>query len=150
MERVGHTVQRELGRFGPAEGMVRLVEAWPSAVGPDIARNAWPARIARDGTLLVHTSSSAWAFELGQLDARIREALGSLAPARLRYVVGPLPEPAAKVTEATAASPVEPSPEHRSRAAEMTAEIEDENLRKVVAKTAALSLAKGDSDRMFW
>ena len=28
--------------------------------------------------------------------------------------------------------------------------IEDENLRKIVAKAAALSLAKADSDRMFW
>ena len=45
---------------------------------------------------------------------------------------------------------VEPTEEHELKAAELAAEIEDENLRKVVAKTAALSLAKADSDRMFW
>ena len=36
------------------------------------------------------------------------------------------------------------------QAEKLAAEIEDENLRKVVAKTAALALARGDSDRMFW
>src|SRR5262249_31368924 len=64
MERVGDAVSRELGRFGPIVGMAPLVEAWPSAVGTEIARNAWPARLARDGTLHVHTTDSIWAFEL--------------------------------------------------------------------------------------
>ena len=45
MDRVERDVKRELGRFGPASGMAPLVEAWPAAVGPEIARNAWPARI---------------------------------------------------------------------------------------------------------
>ena len=40
-----------------------------------VAANAWPARIARDGTLHVNTSSSAWAFELGQLAPTILERL---------------------------------------------------------------------------
>ena len=58
MDRVGADVERELGRFGPASGMAPLVEVWPEAVGPEIARNAWPARLARDGTLHVHTQDS--------------------------------------------------------------------------------------------
>ena len=115
-----------------------------------LARNAWPARVARDGTLHVHTSSSAWAFELGQLEARIKAALGELAPQGFRFAVGPLPEPPAATAEEAARTPVEPSPEHRLRGDELAAEIVDENLRKVVAKAAALSLAKADSDRMFW
>ncbi len=150
MERVGGDVERELGRFGPAAGLAPLVEAWPAAVGPEIARNAWPARIGRDGTLHVHTSSSAWAFELGQLAARISAALGAAAPARLRFAVGPLPEPSFEAGETPIAAVPEPSDLHRLRAEELAAEIEDENLRKVVAKTAALSLAKADSDRSFW
>jgi hypothetical protein len=150
MERVGGDVERELGRFSPAAGLAPLVEAWPAAVGPEIARNAWPARIGRDGTLHVHTSSSAWAFELGQLAARILTALGAAAPARLRFAVGPLPEPSFEAVETSVAAVPEPSDSHRLRAEELTAEIEDENLRKVVAKTAALSLAKADSDRSFW
>ncbi len=61
MEHLGNAVGRELGRFGPAAGMAPIVEAWPAAVGVGIARNAWPARLARDGTLHVHTKDSIWA-----------------------------------------------------------------------------------------
>ena len=61
-ERIGDEVQRELSRFGPAEGMTEIVRAWPEAVGEQIALNAWPARLSRDGKLHVATSSSAWAF----------------------------------------------------------------------------------------
>ena len=80
MDRVGNAVGRELGRFGPASGMAPVVEAWPLAVGPEIARNAWPARIARDGTLHVHTQDSIWAFELTTRAEEIRTRLGNAAP----------------------------------------------------------------------
>jgi len=150
MERVGGDVARELRRFGPASGMAKLVEAWPAAVGPEIARNAWPARLGRDGTLHVHTSSSTWAFELGQLAGRIGAGLGPLAPPRFHFAVGPLPEPPSERPDLPVQTVAEPSESHRLRAQELAAEIEDENLRKVVAKTAALSLAKADSDRSFW
>ena len=79
MEKIGETVRRELGRFGTAGAMTDLVAAWPGVVGEQVAANAWPARFARDGTLLVSTSSSAWAFELGHLESeilpRLQEAL---------------------------------------------------------------------------
>ena len=150
MERVGDDVARELGRFGTVSALAPLVDAWPGAVGPEIARNAWPARIGRDGTLYVHTSSSAWAFELGQLTDRIGAALGELAPPRFRFAVGPLPEPPRPVLEEVIRMHVQPTEEHHMKAVELAAGIEDENLRKVVAKTAAMSLAKRDSDRLFW
>jgi hypothetical protein len=150
MERVGSDVTRELGRFGTVAGLAPLVEAWPAAVGPEIARNAWPARIGRDGTLHVHTSSSSWAFELGHLAERIRTALGPLAPTRLRFVVGPVPEPAPEAAAEHVRRPVEPTPEQRRRADRLAAGISDEKLRKVVAKTAGMSLAKADSDRSLW
>jgi hypothetical protein len=147
IERVCRDVERELSRFGTIAGPTPLVDVWPAAVGPEIARNAWPARIARDGTLHVHTSSAAWAFELGQLEDRIRVSLGDLAPARIRFAVGPLPEPSADEAEKSPRDVIRPSATHAEKAVEITAEIEDENLRKVVAKAAALSLAKADSDR---
>ena len=150
MEPVGDAIAQELSRFGAVPGLAPLVEAWPTVVGPEIARNAWPARLGRDGTLHVHTSSSAWAFELGQLEPRIRESLGKLAPPRLRFSVGPLPEAAAEPRNERARQRVEPSPQHVQKAADLTAQIADENLRKVVAKTAALSLAKADSGRRSW
>src|SRR5205823_6263216 len=122
--------------FGPLSALAHLVEAWPRAVGPEIARNAWPARLGRNGTLSVHTSSSAWAFELAQLERRIRDSLGKLAPSKLRFVVGPLPEPATE-PKGSARNVAAPSAEHRARASELAAGIGDENLRKIVAKAAA-------------
>ena len=153
MERIESEVRAELGRFGPPGGMPEVLAAWPEAVGAGVAANAWPARIARDGTLHVNTSSSAWAFELSQLAPvileRLREHLGETAPKTLRFAVGHLPEPA--VPEADASSPNEtvPRPEALQKAAELTAGIGDEELRERVARAAALSLSRERSDRPF-
>jgi hypothetical protein len=150
MDRVGRDVERELGRFGPSSGMAPIVGAWPDAVGPEIARNAWPARFARDGTLHVHAKDSIWAFELTSRSAEIQERLGDLAPRRLVFAPGPLPEHSPEVDEAPSGDPLEPSPEHRAKADSLVRGIRDEDLRKVVAKAAALSLANADNDRSFW
>ena len=147
MDRLGRSVRDELGRFGPAAGMADLVAAWPNAVGPQIAQNAWPARIARDGTLHVHTTSSAWAFELTHLEATLRERLGEVAPPRLKFAVGPVPEPSREQPHDAAATIAEPSPEDVADAAALVADIDDENLRNLVARAASLSLAKGRDDR---
>jgi hypothetical protein len=144
--RIGDGIRQELGRFGPAGAMAEIVDAWPGAVGDSIARNAWPARVSRDGTLHVATSSSAWAFELGLLEADIRRrleaALGDDAPRRLRFAPGRLPEPAAEEASSQPRRPSEPSVEHRRQADHIAASIEDEKLRKIVAKAAAASLEK--------
>ena len=142
MERVGEAVARELGRYGPVSGMAPLVEAWPAAVGPEIARNAWPARVARDGTLHIHTQDSIWAFELTSRAAEIIARLGELAPRRLSFAPGPLPEPAADVAVTAVQKPRRPTPEHVAKAASLTRGIRDADLRKVVAKAVAASLAK--------
>jgi hypothetical protein len=150
-ERIGEDVKRELGRFGPAAGMAEIVAAWPDLVGEQIARNAWPARLARDGTLHVATSSSAWAFELAQLApevlGRMRAAVGTAAPASLRFAPGRLPTPLLPSAGGAQKDVREPTPEQVSQAAELAARIEDENLREVVAKTAAQSLARASDDR---
>jgi hypothetical protein len=150
IDRIEGAVGRELSRFGPATGMAPVVDGWAAAVGPEIARNAWPARIGRDGTLHVHTSSSAWAFELGQLEARIREQLGAAAPRRLRFAVGPLPDPALYESAQASREAVEPGVAERERGATLAAAIDDESLRKVVAEAAAWSLANADSGRRSW
>jgi Dna[CI] antecedent, DciA len=141
IERVGEAVGRELGRFGPAVGMAPLVEAWPAAVGPEIARNAWPARLARDGTLHVHTTDSIWAFELGSRAGEIRSRLGEHAPPRLAFAPGPVPEADETAFEGAATAPVSPGPDHIARAESLARVIRDEELRRVVAKTIAFSLA---------
>ena len=150
-ERLGDEVRRELDRFGPAGAIADVVAVWPAAVGDSIARNAWPARMARDGTLHVSTSSSAWAFELGLLEHDLRERLAEQlpdrAPKQLRFAPGRLPEPA--VPEPGGVSPTAPNvtEQHRQAGEEVAAAISDENLRKLVAKAAAASLARPPDDR---
>jgi hypothetical protein len=150
-ERIGDDVKKQLGRFGPAAGMAELVGVWPSLVGEQIAKNAWPARFARDGTLHVTTSSSAWTFELSQLApqllGRLQEALGGDAPQAIRFAPGKLPDEPNRAVEERGRKVVEPSPEDVERAFELAARIEDESLREVVAKTAAQSLARASDDR---
>src|SRR5262245_7127702 len=99
MERVGDAVSRELGRFGPSGGRAARVGAVASAWGTEIARNSWPPRLARDGTLHVHTTDSIWAFELKSRAEEIRTRLGEHAPPRLAFAPGPVPEPLAATAE---------------------------------------------------
>lgn len=148
MDRLDGAVDRELRRFGPAgdaPGMAAIVRVWPAAVGDSVCRNAWPARLARDGTLHVSASSSTWAFELGRLAGEILEqlrgALGEGAPAALRFAPGPLPEPAADPARATH-PPSRPTPEEVELAAALTAEIGDDELRALVARAVSASLAR--------
>ena len=162
MDRLERQVRRELGRFGPVAGdaagdIVGIVRAWPAAVGETVARNAWPARIARDGTLHVNTASSTWAFELGRLVTTIleqlRSELGETTPPTLRFTPGPIPEPEAEAAERRAPTRPEIGSEHRAEAAQIAAAIEDEELREYVARAAAASLARAPeearSDRGF-
>jgi hypothetical protein len=125
--------------------MAELVDRWPEAVGSAIARNAWPARIARDGTLHVNTADSVWAFELGQRAGEIAAKLTELGchAAAVRFAPGPLPEPDEEPVE----SPVEVSREDAERARAIATGIEDEKLRESVQKAVSLSLARGRSDR---
>ena len=145
-ERIGGEVQRELSRFGPAEGMTEIVRAWPEVMGEQIARNAWPARLARDGKLHVATASSAWAFELAQLEPklleRLTEVLGDATPAGLRFAPGKLPEPSADYAPTAPNPSREPTAEEHELAAALASGIEDESLRKIVAKAAAASLTR--------
>ena len=119
--------------------MAELVERWPAIVGDGIARNAWPARIARDGTVHVNTADSVWSFELGHRAAEIAEKLG--VP-KVRFAPGPLPEPDVEAVE----NPVQVSPEDDERARAIASTITDENLRESVQKAVSLSLARGRDD----
>jgi hypothetical protein len=112
-------------------------------VGEGIARNAWPARIARDGTLHVATADSVWAFELGHRAGEIAVRLGV---AKVRFAPGQLPS--AEAPAGPAASPA-PSADDLRLAAEIAASIEDENLRQSVQKAVSLGLARRPPDRPF-
>ena len=122
--------------------MAELVERWPRAVGDEIARFAWPARIARDGTIHVSTADSVWAFELGQRAAEIGSRLGGR---QLRFAPGPLPEPSPE----PASEPVVPSEEEARAAARLTASMTHENLRQTVQKAFSFALARRRSGHPF-
>src|SRR6476646_471548 len=96
--------------------MPELVEAWPEAVGPMVAANAWPAR------------------------------LGERAPKALRFAVGHLPEPSPPTSGDARTPVPEPTPEALQRAAELAAGIEDEELRKRVERAASLGLSAAPDD----
>jgi hypothetical protein len=153
VERLGPEIRQELSRFGPQGGMPEVIEAWPAAVGEMVAANAWPAWIARDGTLHVSTSSSAWAFELAQLAPtvlqRLQEALGESAPKALRFALGHLPEAAGAEPGEARPELLSPTPEALQTAAALAAGVADEELREWVARAAAASLSRQQSDRQF-
>jgi hypothetical protein len=160
MERIGNEVERRLKgtNDGQALALAELTTAWPLAVGPAIARNAWPLRIARDGTLHVATSSSTWAFELDRMSLELGERLaavaGEHAPTGLRFRPGPVPEHGAESTAAPLPEPVRATPAAAAAAARAAAEIEDPDLRELVARAARASLSSSasdtGSDRGFW
>jgi hypothetical protein len=157
MEQIGNEVKRTLAASGDGSALAlsEITAAWPSAVGEAVSRQAWPQRVGRDGTLHVSTSSATWAFELDRLAPEIHErlaaVLGPAAPPKLRFKVGPIPEHGLS-TDGASSDPVagfEPTPESASEAASLTAEIEDPDLREIVARAARASLSRGRSDRDF-
>jgi hypothetical protein len=137
---LGENVKRELRRFGPNAGMADLVAAWSAAVGEEIARSAWPARFQRDGTLIVHTRDAIWGFELGHRAAEISARVPG-TPA-LKFVPGPLPEAGAEPAEASAQGSPPATLEQVEQATRWAAEIDDDELRALVARAAAASLAR--------
>jgi len=156
MERIGDSVERELARGGRGDGLSlgAITSAWASAVGESVSRNAWPLRIGRDGTLHVATTSASWAFELDRLAPEIAEKLvarlGGDAPKKLRFAVGPVPEPATPETTGTP-SPATPevAPEIAAEVAAAAAEIDDPELRELALRAALASLTRLPSDRRF-
>jgi hypothetical protein len=157
VERLGDGIERTLAASGGGAvvALAEITAVWPEAVGETVARQAWPLRLGRDGTLHVATVSATWAFELDRLspeiEARLNRLLGAAAPAALRFRPGPLPEPGARdaVAEADTEARVPPSPETAREATELASAIEDPNLREIVEKAARMSLERRRSDRGF-
>ncbi len=157
MEQIGRSVEQALSRSGggTALALTEITAAWPKAVGEAVAREAWPLRVARDGTLHVATTSSTWAFELDRLapeiEERLRAFIGPSTPKKLRFRIGPVPEPDAPPRDAseTSAQAVRPTPEVDAEAASLTSEVEDPELRALIARAARASLSRAPSGRRF-
>ena len=149
MERIGKDVERQLQRGGSGQALAlsHVTSAWPGVVGDTVARQAWPSRLGRDGTLHVATTSATWAFELDRLapeiHARLSAALGDETPSALRFRVGPVPEPGRPaVAASTPESPPEASAEVFLEADSAASAIEDPELRELVSRAARASLSR--------
>jgi hypothetical protein len=154
MERLDNSVRAALSGAGvpDAGALAAIVAAWPRAVGDAVARAAWPLRLGRDGTLHVACVSSTWAFELDRMADDIRRALEAQAlsavPERLRFAPGPVPAPGPP--EETGIPPaVEPTAEQREEASRLARAVEDDELRAIIARGIAASLARRGNDRFF-
>lgn len=121
----------------------RIAEAWPQAVGEALAAVAQPARIAGDGTLVVHARDASWTHALTleerRILGRLRDLLGDDAPTALKVEVGVLATPTAE--------PVEPPPEPASEAARekadaLTREVADPRLRAALQRLVAQSVER--------
>jgi Dna[CI] antecedent, DciA len=142
MEPLGEEIRAELSRAGADSGAGDAASAWPSAVGEEIARHAWPARRQPDGTLVVHVRDAIWGFELTQRAGEISERLPGRP--RLRFTLGPLPDTA---PESTPSPRLEASPEQEREAVSLAAEIVDPELRESVAKAIKAALVRAPTDR---
>ena len=124
-----------------AEQLLPVLRVWPAAVGATLAREAWPARMAADGTLVVHVTSSLWASELQLMERAVGEkrgaALGRPSPP-LRFRVGPVPQPAASPPPA----PV--SPVAARAAAELAEQVADPALRDAVQAALERTLVRSE------
>jgi hypothetical protein len=160
MKRLDGEIRRELDRVGSERGhptttgrLNAIVAAWPGAVGAENARRAWPARIGRDGVLVVHASDAVWAFQLGMLASsildRLAATLGAVTPTKLRFVPGPIPGREAVPSHESAPEPPAVVPGDAAEGAAVAALIEDDDLRESVARAVAASLARSRSDRAF-
>ena len=145
MEPIGNELKGELSRFGPQGGIGDTVAAWPDAVGAEIARHAWPARFTRDGTLLVNTRDAVWGFELTQRAAEISSRLPTKP--KLKFAPGPLPEATPEARDPALERPPDAPLEQAREAAEWASEIEDDELRELVARAARASLARAAAER---
>ena len=98
----------------------------------------------------MHTKDSVWAFELTSRAEEIRLRLGAHGPKRVAFASGPLPELVPAPAEERLRRPTKPTAAHVAEANSLARGIRDEDLRKVVAKAAAASLARAADDVSFW
>ncbi len=90
---LGSLVPRVLGELGFAgtEAVLRIVERWEAAVGPEVARHCRPTAL-RGRVLEATVDSSVWCQQLqlrrGEILAALQRELGDEAPAELWLRVG--------------------------------------------------------------
>ena len=120
----------------------RIADVWTEVVGEGLARVAQPARVTRDGTLIVHAADASWVHALTleertilrKLDAR----MAGDGPTGLKVEIGPIsvaPQPVEH-------PPIEILPAAQARADELTETVADPALRASLNRAIALTLSR--------
>ena len=141
----GRSLAARLFGGSPSRTLALLQEAWPLAVGPELARRTEVVGVEK-GTLRVRVPDAGWRKVLHRMQpqilSRLREIAGELSPARLGFLEGGLaPAPPAA---ASAPSPV-PVPAPTALEAE-AARIADAEVRARFVTTASRYLARRKDD----
>jgi hypothetical protein len=133
------------GRSRDELDAVRAFGAFMRALSPRILRNARPVKLMR-GTLVIHTSNSAWAnslqLECESLLAKVRRVSPDARIRKLLFRAGPLPDAALPLPHTplvqTRGIPLRELPEEIARE---LVRIHNDSLREAVARAASVGLA---------
>ncbi len=120
----------------------RVASVWPAAVGAALARYATPARIAGDGTLIVHATDASWVhaitLESRTIVKRLAEHLGDDAPTSLRVELGVVYQ----APEEEQPSQQTILPAALARAEAIVVDVVDDRLRESLRRAIAASLSR--------
>jgi hypothetical protein len=129
---------------GSGDHLAALRAAWPTAAGPVAARQSTPLRRSRAGVVTIGCASAAWAQELAArsdvLLPRLARAVPGVSVVVLRFAVAdhalpPEPTPAPS-------APPRPTAAEREAARRVGAGVERSDLRALIERAAAASLAR--------
>jgi len=125
--------------------IARLRAAWAEVVGEPIAVHTAASHL-QGKALVVHVDDPAWLTELNFRRAELLQKIHAWAeapwPTDLRLVLHPLE--ATPPPEPEVAPPPPPSPARRRAAEAAAAEVEDEALRKIIARALAVQRTEND------
>ncbi len=136
---------------GPDPALAPIRDVWAAAVGDAVAAVAQPLRRSRAGVLTIACADASWATELqGRSDDlvdRVRERLSSEAGpvTGLRFVVSERPIFLERATKEVV-RPRSPTPAQSKEAERLVAGVADPELRRILARAAAATLAGGPPD----
>jgi hypothetical protein len=126
----------------PSRTMALIRAAWPRVVGPELARRT--EVVAIEGiTLRVRVPDARWQKVLHRMQpellGRLRAMAGELAPRRLGFVAGSVPDPAPAPRAEPPVRDAPPPSESLVRAADV---IEDPEVRRQFLDTAGRYMAR--------
>lgn len=130
------------GDLGPIR---RIADVWIEVVGEGLARVAQPARLARDGTLIVHAVDASWVHALTLEQRTILRKLGERmagdGPPAIKVEIGPI----SVAPEVAEDPPIVIQPAAQARADELTSEVRDPRLKAALNRAIATTLSRPNS-----